>query len=679
MKNSLLILSLAALSLAAIADAAVVTNPAAKKTLKESKEMTLRSFKTPQNSTNALRKAPAKKAVGEEVTFNWGYCYDPYNAFYLQPGPLKGAMMLTAEDATAFAGAKLSAIQIANPTTNEYSNPIKEATVWLSESLDAEPFLSATGELGSEGFEWSSIELPEAYTIQANTPVYIGYTMTVPYPEEVGLTPDDYIFPIIVDYAWPENDCSAYVYSHMTSMDMEGNAEYGDECTWLSLGEQVGNLCITATLTGDMFPENLMSVEDVLFPSVVGFDMPFNVTIAAYNLAVNDIFNYEVSLEIADQGIQTVEYTPEQKIGYKGSDIATLSFRCLTEGREVPYQIYVSKVNGVDVEDPQIFEGTLTCLTEGYSRHFVVEEGTGTWCGYCVYGITGMEYMRDKYGDEGFIGIAVHGDDEMDVMGDGQAYQFLGDFYYGFPEAFGNRDVYASLYPTPEELEDAYLTQINIPAFAQINAAMTVDPENERKVTLHTKTNFISDDDDSWYGVGFTVIEDNVGPYVQSNYLSGSSEYSYGWEDQNRYVLTYYNDVARNCSQPDGMAYSFPEDVKAGVDYEADLEFELSDVDDLSKYRIVAMVINNYSMAIENACMVTPDSYGSSVNLNEADAAFNVTGEKGRLNIESLHGASVFTANGVRVASNVRSASLQLPAGIYIVTANGHSRKVIVR
>ena len=45
--------------------------------------------------------------------------------------------------------------------------------------------------------------------------------------------------------------------------------------------------------------------------------------------------------------------------------------------------------------------------TATYDRVTVVEEGTGTWCGWCVRGIVALEYMRENYPDK-FIGIGVH-------------------------------------------------------------------------------------------------------------------------------------------------------------------------------------------------------------------------------------------------------------------------------
>ena len=50
--------------------------------------------------------------------------------------------------------------------------------------------------------------------------------------------------------------------------------------------------------------------------------------------------------------------------------------------------------------------------TPTFDRTVVIEEGTGTWCGWCIRGIVAMDYMKKTYGDK-FLGIAVHVNDVM--------------------------------------------------------------------------------------------------------------------------------------------------------------------------------------------------------------------------------------------------------------------------
>ena len=64
----------------------------------------------------------------------------------------------------------------------------------------------------------------------------------------------------------------------------------------------------------------------------------------------------------------------------------------------------------------------------------LIEEYTGTWCGWCVRGIVGMELLRETYGDD-FIGVAYHNDDGMEIM---YSNRYPNDIM-GFPSAFIER------------------------------------------------------------------------------------------------------------------------------------------------------------------------------------------------------------------------------------------------
>lgn len=60
---------------------------------------------------------------------------------------------------------------------------------------------------------------------------------------------------------------------------------------------------------------------------------------------------------------------------------------------------------------PAVLSGTINYGEHTYPGVLVLEELTGTWCGYCTYGIGSMEYLQHTYnGTDGLaIGVAVHG------------------------------------------------------------------------------------------------------------------------------------------------------------------------------------------------------------------------------------------------------------------------------
>lgn len=73
------------------------------------------------------------------------------------------------------------------------------------------------------------------------------------------------------------------------------------------------------------------------------------------------------------------------------------------------FTLEISNVNGVGDDDPADNIGTrsVTGMTPVSGTKVVVEEATGTWCGWCPRGAIMVDYVSKKY-PENAIGIAVH-------------------------------------------------------------------------------------------------------------------------------------------------------------------------------------------------------------------------------------------------------------------------------
>ena len=212
-----------------------------------------------QTNLNANKPAKAPTDAESDLFINWGYCNNPYNAYPFPAGELKGAIKMTSDVTTDFAGAQITEIMVGNPTKQDYTNPIKTATVWISESLNGEPIVSTSGKLGSKAFEWSSINLETPYTIEAGKEIYIGYTITVPKGNG--------IYGLITDNYKPQNNESAYVYSTFEGVDNRGNLKFGDNYSWQAVGEYFGNLSIQAKVIGDQLPTNMAVIPQAVVPS----------------------------------------------------------------------------------------------------------------------------------------------------------------------------------------------------------------------------------------------------------------------------------------------------------------------------------------------------------------------------------------------------------------------------
>ncbi|MDE6010847.1 MAG: Omp28-related outer membrane protein [Muribaculaceae bacterium] len=630
-----------------------------------------------------LFRAPAEG----ELSMNWGYCEGAYMAVPFEAGEFTAAVELSADLVSEFAGAKLSSISVANPIDiatrkdNEetgwydFDNPIEEVTVWLSEDLEGKPLMSATGKMGTLGYAWTTVDLPGSYTVKADTPVYVGYTFTVPEN-------DGNIYPLITDYSYSVYPNSCMLYSAFEGFDDETyDLVFGDEKSWADWGVEFGNLAVRACISGNMLPVNEICSAGYYLPAYTAPGEPFYLQAMVQNLGANTVNSVEYTLTIPGMAPQTYTVDIEPGLEYfEYSDALVAEFVCSTVGNNIEADIRISAINGEKVDVP-VGKGYLLCIEEGYPKNNVFEEATGTWCGWCVVGIAGMEYMNENYSEDGFIGIAVHGMDEMDVMGEDQAYAAFGEVVEGFPSAYVNRNMAESVYPDPYEMEWAFEDLSGIPAYAKISAAVT-NGEKAGALHLATSVEFADSEEAANYAVGFTVMENGVGPYIQQNYCSGEAYDYYGFEDKPAQIPMMYNDVARNCSKPMGVDGSLPSAIVKGEEYKWETEIELTDVKNPKKVHVVAMVVNKNNGAIENAVCLEAPGYDGVKQISDLSKSNDIFayGSKGEIRFRvPAAAAGVYTVDGRCVTKNVKGNSLHLPAGVYVVTLDGKACKVVVR
>ena len=176
--------------------------------------------------------------------------------------------------------------------------------------------------------------------------------------------------------------------------------------------------------------------------------------------------------------------------------------------------------------------------TATYDRVTVVEEGTGTWCGWCVRGIVALEYMRENYPDK-FIGIGVH---YGDVMENSVYINKTG--ISGFPGCNINRtdmgsDVNQSVFV------NAVATYSSKKAYGKVSVTKAELNPATFTVTASAEAEFCYTGSDS-YKIAFVLLQDNVGPYAQNNYYSGGGNGTMGgFESLPNPTNVVFNDVAR--------------------------------------------------------------------------------------------------------------------------------------
>ena len=354
---------------------------------------------------------------------------------------------------------------------------------------------------------------------------------------------------------------------------------------------------------------------------ITGGDMPADAVLRDVSLTPVDNRNYIVNAKVVNRLTSqlkkvTINWDFDGKNnGSKTFDLdlrpgqgELLSFdvnATLTD-RNNNFNYVLTAVNDVTDAIPANSTGTFNFNTSAntyYPRRVVMEEATGTWCGWCVRGIETIDRLKQQY-PENFIAIGLHDNDEMSNFVN---YGVIAKNFNSYPSCLINRTKLMNpalplVQPMVEEMKDK--------AEAKVSATAVYAKRDNSAVTVNTESVFgFSDDKTADYRLAYALVEDHVGPYVQSNYYSGMTlddeqAFMEEWTKKDAKVKIEFNDVARGLFGGEyGVEGSVPKQVKEGEVYKYAYSFPLpSNVSNHENLRIVVMLIDQRSGEIINAC-----------------------------------------------------------------------------
>lgn len=300
-----------------------------------------------------------------------------------------------------------------------------------------------------------------------------------------------------------------------------------------------------------------------------------------------------------------------------------------------------------------------------FPRKVVMEECTGAWCGYCPRGIASIKQAYKTYPDN-FLAIALHKEDEM--YPSNKSYDGIIDQFEFVPNSFINR--LSTFDPSWPQLWDI-IFDLKDTGDAIITASAYFSKTDSTYVDVDTETIFGFDDNGSTkYSIAYVILEDSVGPYIQTNYYSdpfAEDDPDYwmnDWVHKDFQTLVLYNDVARAIYDDyRGTAGSVPEVITEGEKYSYHYSLRLPDnIQNKKNIRVATLLIDGYSGEILNAdctkVVYDPEkASGIAMPCLSETRVFDI-----------------YSINGVKIRNKATSLD-DLPKGIYII--NG--KKVVVK
>ena len=481
-------------------------------------------------------------------------------------------------------------------------------------------------------------------------------------------------YPLCYGYEEPINSCADNV--GMTTAQGE---------VWDHLGLP---LTIMLGVEGENLP-TWAGVVDYMISPVVKPGDNVNVTLQVANIGANPVSSVGGFTTVDD--VDGQEQTIPVNINAGRTGVADFSVTGMDKEGLYMVGATMNKVNDANYCEPVEVEDFVKNIANGVKRRVVVEEWTGSWCGYCPRGIWGMDYMKENYPDD-FIGIAVHYDDEMEATSYINSLAALG-VVSGFPGSLADRMMVVE--PSPDNFAELVETFGGNKGFADItiDAKYVDEAEKTLEITGDVKVTYdVAEVNallaNSKYRVSFVIIENKV-PGKQSNYYAGGRLGACGgWESLPSSVEWDYDDVARTIDTFDGIAGLLPDVMEKDKEYSFTHKMTLpKSVKVGSNIDIIAMLINTTTGYIENAVKIAGPQRAASIDQVAADGngAVSVNAGAGVITIAGeCAAAEVYGFNGVRVASVAGAQTVAVAPGLYIVKTEAvdgtvSTVKVVVR
>ena len=180
--------------------------------------------------------------------------------------------------------------------------------------------------------------------------------------------------------------------------------------------------------------------------------------------------------------------------------------------------VTLSNVNGVGDDDAtdNVGSTSATGVIPVSDRKVVIEEATGTWCGWCPRGAVMLDYVTEQNPDHA-IGIAVHNGDPMVVTEYDDA---IGSVIGGYPSGLADR-YYNNI--DPFHFEKYFIERMATQVPVRVLQDVDFDAATRTAtVTTHLQFKQAMNGD---YRVSVVYVEDDVtgttSAYNQVNYYSG--------------------------------------------------------------------------------------------------------------------------------------------------------------
>ena len=454
--------------------------------------VTLEMNDTPQLST---------RAGGIEVEY--GYAPATGNVYMIgigRTGNYEAAIFIPTKK---FEGLKISKIKVFLG-----SETMEDIKVWVRSSLDGKDIVSVP--LTSyKAKKYNTVELssPVAFTGEG---LFVGYSFT----DKTNKYP--------VAFAGEDNP---------NGCNISYNGKWED-----AFGSGLGSACIRVVIPDMQLPENDLSLTKFNCEPIQNLNGEAYCGFEVSSKSSNIIENFTVEIDNSVEKTETT-ITPETPIpaGYENRYESYVAFKVPNIiSTNIPVKLAITKVNGKpNTSKENTAQFMINVAKEGGKKRILVEEFTGTGCGYCPIGLCAMDYYS-RTEPETFVGVALHQFNSSDPMYLSYS-NYLELAFSGAPEMCFDRTQF--IHPL-----DAHLT---FPLYKDTNPLADLELKgvwNEAGTAVDITSDITSFTNGLDLNVAYVLTADGL------NDISWSQEnYYYNYDGDDLVELPFYDDFKEFC------------------------------------------------------------------------------------------------------------------------------------
>lgn len=478
---------------------------------------------------------------------------------------------------------------------------MSETSVWLTKELKLENKKNAPDIMSAavtpNAYGELKLTLDEPYTI-TDEGVYVGYSANVETLD------DNTKSPLLLSLA--KNDNSFFIHTSRTVIKWKNYA--------VNLG---ASAVIEVTIEGD-FPDNSMVVKSVpdIYCKAGGSTV---VSVDVQNYGAKPVKSFDYTYTIAGKArTGHVDLTAPVEPDFVNPSPVDITLAAPAEIGMFDAEIVIDKVNGEANSTIAPINASFRTVSFVPKHRPVMEEYTGTWCGWCPRGWFALEKLNEEFGDD-FIGIAYHSDDPMAIDMTDPVY------VDGYPMATIDRGAaidpyYGSSSSTEFGIKDDYINASKVFAPVDMHVWAWWSDAGKTGIDVKSISKFVLDFKDTNYRLGYVLCADGLygtsSDWEQSNYFPKYKDDYIGTElealcDMGDPIKELrFNEVAIVAKDVTGIVGSIPADIESGMSVEDDYVFAAADavgstgeylVQNPDKLFVVAFIVDSKTKRIINA------------------------------------------------------------------------------